>query len=78
VTIWSSFELVTLVASALALRAWLPAKIVAWIGFAGNFLLSLLAGLFVLTFEFQCCGYLCEGSGDERDEYRRRGGQRSV
>jgi hypothetical protein len=52
------FEAVTLSSSALAFRGWLPAKIVAWLGFFGNFLLSLLAVLFALTFEFKCCGYL--------------------
>ena len=57
-TLWSLFELVALIASAIAFRGGLSAKTVAWIGFAGNFALSVLAALFALTFEFKCCGYL--------------------
>jgi hypothetical protein len=56
--ILTAFETATLLASAFALRGALFAEIIAWFGFAGNFALSLLAMLFVLTFEFKCCGYL--------------------
>jgi hypothetical protein len=51
-------ELVVLAGSALGFRGWLSAKIIAWIGFAVHFTLSLATLLFVLTFEFKCCGYL--------------------
>jgi hypothetical protein len=54
----TAFEIVTLLVSALAFRGALPAKIGAWIGFAGNFALSLFAVVFALTFKFTCCGYL--------------------
>jgi hypothetical protein len=56
-TIWSVCELVVLAASLFAFRGGLMARI-AWLGFAGNFAPSLLAALFVLTFEFKCCGLL--------------------
>jgi len=52
------FEIVTLLGSAFAWRGVPAGKIVAWIGFCGNVLLSLLAVLFTLTFKFKCCGYL--------------------
>jgi hypothetical protein len=52
------FEAVTFMASIIALRGFPVAKIIAWVGFVGNFVLSLLAVLFALTFEFKCCGYL--------------------
>jgi hypothetical protein len=51
-------ELVVLTGSAFGFRGWLSAKIIAWIGFAVHFTLSLAVMLFVLTFEFKCCGYL--------------------
>ena len=57
-TILTAFESVTFIASVIALRGLLLAKIVAWIGFAGNFALSFAAMLFLWTFEFKCCGYL--------------------
>jgi hypothetical protein len=57
-TLWSLFELVALIASAIAFRGGLSAKTVAWIGFAGNFALSVLAALIAQTFEFKCCGHL--------------------
>ena len=49
---------VTALASLLAFRGLLVAKIVAWLGFAGNFTLSVYAAYFFMTFEFKCCGYL--------------------
>jgi len=57
-TIATVFETVTLLASGLAYRGSLLGKIVAWFGFAGNFVLSLVAVWFALTFTFKCCGYL--------------------
>jgi hypothetical protein len=57
-TILTAVELTTLVASVLAWCGFFAGKIVAWIGFAGNFALSLMAMQFVLTFKFKCCGYL--------------------
>jgi hypothetical protein len=56
--IWCAFELVTAFSSAVAFWGWLPAKILAWLGFAGNFVLSVLAVLFALASRFKCCGYL--------------------
>ena len=56
--ILTAFEGATAIASLLAFRGLLLGKIVAWMGFAGNFGLSLIAALFVLTFEMKCCGYL--------------------
>jgi hypothetical protein len=56
--ILTAFESVTLLASVLAFCGVLLGKIVAWIGFGGNFALSILAIQFSLTFEFKCCGYL--------------------
>jgi hypothetical protein len=57
-SILTVFETVTLIASGLAFRRGLTAKTLAWVGFAGNFALSVLVVLFALTFEFKCCGYL--------------------
>jgi hypothetical protein len=57
-TILTAVELTTLGASVLAWCGFFAGKIVAWIGFAGDFALSLLAALFVATFQFKCCGYL--------------------
>jgi hypothetical protein len=57
-TILTVFESVTALGSLLAFRNLMAARIVAWLGFAGNFGLSLAAALFALTFEFKCCGYL--------------------
>jgi hypothetical protein len=57
-TILTGFEAVTIFASLLAFRDLLGARIVAWLGFAGNFALSLFAAWFALFFEFKCCGYL--------------------
>ena len=57
-TILTAFEAVTLTASGFAWRGVLLGKIIAWIGFAGNFMLSLAAALFFMTFTFKCCGYL--------------------
>ena len=57
-TVLTGFETVTALASLIAFRGLLAAKVIAWLGFAGNFVLSLLALLFALTFEFKCCGYL--------------------
>jgi hypothetical protein len=57
-TILTAFETVSLLASGFAWRGVLLGKIIAWIGFAGNFMLSLAAALFFMTFEFKCCGYL--------------------
>ena len=57
VTIGSVTELIVLLSSALAFRGILAAKILAGIGFAWNFALSLLVLLFALTFEFKG-GYL--------------------
>ncbi len=50
VTMWSSFELVTLGVSAFAFGGFPPARIIAWIGFAGNFALSVGAMLLILKF----------------------------
>jgi hypothetical protein len=36
----------------------LIAVVMIWIGFATNFTVSVLALVFVLTFNFRCCGYL--------------------
>ena len=52
------FEGVTLIASGLAWRGVFLGKVAAWLGFAGNFALSLVAALFFMTFKFTCCGYL--------------------
>ncbi|HTZ35314.1 MAG TPA: hypothetical protein VMB84_04765 [Stellaceae bacterium] len=57
-TILTGFEAASFVASLLALRGRMAATVVAWVGFAGNFALSLVALLFAFTFEFKCCGYL--------------------
>jgi hypothetical protein len=57
-SILTVFELVTLIASAVAFRGGVAAKTFAWIGFAGNFALSVLVVQFALTLEFKCCGYL--------------------
>jgi hypothetical protein len=57
-TVLTGFEGVTVLASLLAFRGPVAARVVAWLGFAGNFALSLAAALFALTFEFKCCGYL--------------------
>ena len=57
-SILTGFETVTVLASLLAFRELLAAKIVAWLGFAGNFALSVIAAVFALTFDFKCCGYL--------------------
>jgi hypothetical protein len=57
-TILTVFEGVTVLASLLAFRGLRAGKIIAWMGFAGNFGLSLAAVVFSLTFEFKCCGYL--------------------
>ena len=57
-TILATFETVTLLASLLAFRGGLAAMVIAWVGFAGNAVLSALAALFALTFKFKCCGYL--------------------
>ncbi len=57
-SILAVFGLAMVAASVFAWRGWRPAEIAAWIGFAGNFVLSLMAIQFVLTFKFKCCGYL--------------------
>ena len=57
-TILTAFETVSLIGSAFAWWGALWGKIIAWIGFAGNFILSLAAALFFMTFKFKCCGYL--------------------
>jgi hypothetical protein len=57
-TILTAFETIAVIASAFAWRGALLGKIIAWMGFAGNFMLSLAAALFFMTFEFKCCGYL--------------------
>ena len=57
-TILTSFEAMTVLGSLLAFRDLLAARIAAWLGFAGNFALSVVAAVFALTFEFKCCGYL--------------------
>jgi hypothetical protein len=57
-TILTAFELVSLIGSAFARWGVLWGKIIAWIGFAVNFVLSLAAALFFMTFKFKCCGYL--------------------
>jgi len=57
-TILAVFETVSLIGSAFAWWGALWGKIIAWIGFAGNFILSLAAALFFMTFKFKCCGYL--------------------
>ncbi|HEU0216677.1 MAG TPA: hypothetical protein VFQ90_08450 [Stellaceae bacterium] len=57
-TILTAFEAVTLIGSAFAWWGALWGKIIAWIGFAGNCMLSLVAALFFMTFKFKCCGYL--------------------
>jgi len=57
-SILTAFEVAALVASALAFRGGRTAQSLAWIGFAGNFVLSVLVVRFALTFEFKCCGYL--------------------
>ena len=57
-TILTVFETVSLIGSGFAWWGALWGKIIAWIGFAGNFMLSLVAALFFMTFKFKCCGYL--------------------
>jgi hypothetical protein len=57
-TILTAFETTAVIGSAFAWRGALLGKIIAWIGFAGNFMLSLAAALFFMTFTFKCCGYL--------------------
>jgi hypothetical protein len=57
-TILTAFETIAVIASVFAWRGVLVAKIIAWIRFAGNFILSLAAALFFMTFKFKCCGYL--------------------
>jgi hypothetical protein len=57
-TILTVFEGATLLASLIAFWGVRVAKIVAWLGFAGNFALSLFAVWFSFFFEFKCCGYL--------------------
>jgi hypothetical protein len=57
-TILTVFEGVTVLASLLAFRGPVAARIIAWLGFAGNFALSLAAAVLAFTFEFKCCGYL--------------------
>jgi len=57
-SILTVFEAITVSASAFAFFGFIAGKIVAWIGFAGNFVLGIVAALFFLTFEFKCCGYL--------------------
>ena len=52
------FEGLTLIASGLAWRGVVWGKIIAWLGFAGNFTLSVAAAVFFMTFKFKCCGYL--------------------
>jgi hypothetical protein len=47
----TTFEGVTLIASGFAFWGFLSGKIVAWLGFAGNFVLSLGAAWFFLTFK---------------------------
>ena len=51
-------EAVVMGTSLLAFRGIRAARVVASIGFAFNFVLSLFALEFVLTFSFKCCGYL--------------------
>ena len=55
-TILTVFETVILLASLLAFSGLRAAKIVAWLGFAGNF--GLMVFVLTLKFEFKCCGYL--------------------
>jgi hypothetical protein len=50
-SILTTFEGVTLIASGFAFWGFLSGKIVAWLGFAGNFVLSLGAAWFFLTFK---------------------------
>jgi len=57
-TILAAFETISLIGSAFAWWGALWGKIIAWIGFTGNFILSLAAALFFMTFKFKCCGYL--------------------
>jgi hypothetical protein len=57
-TILTAFETIAVSASAFAWRGALLGKIIAWLGFVGNFMLSLAAALFFMTFKFKCCGYL--------------------
>jgi hypothetical protein len=57
-TILTAFEAIAVIGSAFAWRGVLLGKIIAWIGLAGNFMLSLAAALFFMTFKFKCCGYL--------------------
>ncbi len=57
-TILTAFETVLLLGSAFAWCGALLGKVIAWIGFAGNFMLSLAAALCFMTFKFKCCGYL--------------------
>jgi hypothetical protein len=54
-TIWSAFELATFAASAFAWGGFVMARIVAWIGFTGNFALSIAAMLFIIKFAITCC-----------------------
>jgi hypothetical protein len=55
-TILTVFETAILLASLVAFVGLRLAKIVAWLGFAGNF--GLMVFLLTLKFEFKCCGYL--------------------
>lgn len=57
-TILTAFAAIMLIASAFAWRGVLLGKVIAWLCFAGDFVLSLAAALFFLTFKFKCCGYL--------------------
>jgi len=57
-TIMAAFEGAVLLASPIVFWNVTVAKIAAWIGFAGNFALSLFAVWFSFFFEFKCCGYL--------------------
>jgi hypothetical protein len=50
-TILTAFQTATLIASGFALWGLRSGKIVAWLGFAGNFVLSLGAAWFFLTFK---------------------------
>ena len=54
-TIWSGFESATFAASAFASGSFAIARVVAWIGFTGNFVLSVAAMLFIIKFAITCC-----------------------
>ena len=55
-TIVTAFETAVVLASLVAFFGRRAAKIIAWLGFAGN--LALMVFVLTLKFEFKCCGYL--------------------